>query len=518
MSVFNTIDAGEDDQDNFRFTASVGNAYHISITEETGINVRFYLFYVNGSHGLENISGWHGAQAEFTCARTGTYVVRVERSGGLTEGDYRIAVSSTATTYEMGVHPRTVFLHPGDDPYGLHASSSNSSGAVWSSSDGTVASVDGSGNVTVLAVGEVTIRATSVESPADIDSAKVFVAPVGDHEPNDGFSQATPITVGTAYQVHSISSAGDKDYLQYPVVQGYGYTVKIEDETGVDVRFYMYDHLQNAMSGWHGTECGYVCPANGVNYIRVERSGGTETGNYTIRVIPAYWNGESALVWDGQHEPTPNSYCSYPLATDGVAHLNTIDAGEDNRDYFRFTASVGNTYRVSLSAERGVNVRFYLYYADESHGLESISGWHDAQTTFASTHTGTYVVRVERSGGLTEGDYRIGVLMDPASSVEDDLANEVPSTYALTQNYPNPFNPVTTVRFAMPEDSHIDLCIYGVDGRLVRVLVNERLTAGWHTVMWNGKSDAGRQLPSGVYLLRLEAAGFLEMKRMTLVK
>ena len=77
----------------------------------------------------------------------------------------------------------------------------------------------------------------------------------------------------------------------------------------------------------------------------------------------------------------------------------------------------------------------------------------------------------------------------------------------------------TPHRFTLPEESAVDLAIYNVSGRLVRTLIaNEPQTAGRHEVVWDGRDASGRELPSGVYLSRLESGGQVLRGRMNLMK
>ena len=87
-----------------------------------------------------------------------------------------------------------------------------------------------------------------------------------------------------------------------------------------------------------------------------------------------------------------------------------------------------------------------------------------------------------------------------------------------TRNYPNPFNPHTTIAFAIPEAGHVDLRIYDVAGRLVRILLNEQRVAGSHEEAWNGADDSGTTVASGVYYYRLSAGNFLETRKMVLLR
>jgi hypothetical protein len=83
----------------------------------------------------------------------------------------------------------------------------------------------------------------------------------------------------------------------------------------------------------------------------------------------------------------------------------------------------------------------------------------------------------------------------------------IPASYALYQNYPNPFNPSTTIKFDLPVDSKVTVEVYNLLGQRVRTLVNESRKAGYHFAEWNGTGDAGQQLSSGVYFLRIDALG-----------
>jgi hypothetical protein len=83
---------------------------------------------------------------------------------------------------------------------------------------------------------------------------------------------------------------------------------------------------------------------------------------------------------------------------------------------------------------------------------------------------------------------------------------------------PNPFNPRTTIAFDLPAASRVRLSVFDLRGRLVRTLLDESRSAGRHDVVWEGRSDQGRRVASGVYLLRLEANGAVETRRVALVK
>lgn len=95
----------------------------------------------------------------------------------------------------------------------------------------------------------------------------------------------------------------------------------------------------------------------------------------------------------------------------------------------------------------------------------------------------------------------------------------VPTEFTLSQNYPNPFNPSTTIRFALPKEAPVTLEIYNILGMRIRTLISgQSMNAAFHSVVWDGKDDAGVGVSSGLYLYRIHAGQFQASKKMTLLK
>ncbi|GEM_PF-2453809 len=113
--------------------------------------------------------------------------------------------------------------------------------------------------------------------------------------------------------------------------------------------------------------------------------------------------------------------------------------------------------------------------------------------------------------------YEFSVRIDSPTGVEEEVVR--PTEFSLSQNYPNPFNPSTTIRFGLPKEAPVTLEIYNVLGVKVRTLIaGETMNAALHSVVWDGKDDAGVAVPSGVYLYRIYADQFQASKKMTLIK
>lgn len=98
--------------------------------------------------------------------------------------------------------------------------------------------------------------------------------------------------------------------------------------------------------------------------------------------------------------------------------------------------------------------------------------------------------------------------------------DETPSLYRdeLYQNYPNPFNPVTTIEYSVAKESLVDLTIFDVSGRRIRVLVSEIKSPGNYEVRWDGRNEAGRMTVTGIYFYRLRIGSFVSVRKMLLLK
>ena len=93
------------------------------------------------------------------------------------------------------------------------------------------------------------------------------------------------------------------------------------------------------------------------------------------------------------------------------------------------------------------------------------------------------------------------------------LDGTLPERVYIYQNYPNPFNPITTIKFDLPKTSEVMLKVFNILGEEVTTLVSDRLSAGSYSYEWNASNIA-----SGVYLCRLETKGYVETKKMILMR
>ncbi|MBN2541659.1 T9SS type A sorting domain-containing protein [bacterium] len=123
-------------------------------------------------------------------------------------------------------------------------------------------------------------------------------------------------------------------------------------------------------------------------------------------------------------------------------------------------------------------------------------------------HTGEKQVNLaEETVTLSDGVYKVGA-----------IRTIIPEAYALDQNRPNPFNATTVINYAVPEEAHVRLEVYNVLGNKLVTLVDDVETAGFKSVMWDGKDADHNDVGTGVYFYKLRTDNYTSIKKMILMK
>ena len=196
---------------------------------------------------------------------------------------------------------------------------------------------------------------------------------------------------------------------------------------------------------------------------------------------------------------------SLHMGANGVSYARKMDA-PDNIGSWTWTSedTKGNRSTITIEAA-GVNTVNAWMRED---GLVADKFILTTDIDFVPTETGP--AESPRSGDSGAASAR--------NAGADVVLESVPTEFALGDNYPNPFNPTTTIQFALPEETSVTLEVYDTMGRRVATLMNAQLAAGRYESNWNGLSDSGASVASGVYLYRLTAGAFSETKTMLLMK
>jgi hypothetical protein len=104
------------------------------------------------------------------------------------------------------------------------------------------------------------------------------------------------------------------------------------------------------------------------------------------------------------------------------------------------------------------------------------------------------------------------------STVGVDEESKIPDQLMLFQNYPNPFNPSTNITFGIPKESRVKVTLYDILGNQIRILIDSPYSAGYHSLLWDGKNENGKMVSSGIYFYKIKY-GFSELtKKMILLR
>ena len=116
------------------------------------------------------------------------------------------------------------------------------------------------------------------------------------------------------------------------------------------------------------------------------------------------------------------------------------------------------------------------------------------------------------------GVSRFTLTMAYSALTSNDEPANVPGSFALHPAYPNPFNPITNLRYDLPEQAQVTIRIYDLIGREVTHLINTTQEAGYKSVQWNATDSFGKPVSAGVYFYQIRTAGFVQTRKMVLLK
>jgi hypothetical protein len=226
--------------------------------------------------------------------------------------------------------------------------------------------------------------------------------------------------------------------------------------------------------------------------------------------------GESvAVVVTGEIEDT-----IYFVATNTIRVINPVMMSPNGGS----TVGVGSTQVISWQNPDGWNVS----HADLFWTPDDGESWYEiARDVTATTYRWTVPamacdqarvrVFIYDNAGILGYDSSDQVF-EVVSKVTGIAPTNIPMVDALAQNTPNPFNPRTTIKYDLSRDEQVNITIYDMRGRVVKVLVSEPKSAGTYEVIWDGVDKRGNRVSSGVYFYRIVAGSFQASKRMLLMK
>jgi photosystem II stability/assembly factor-like uncharacterized protein len=265
---------------------------------------------------------------------------------------------------------------------------------------------------------------------------------------------------------------------------------------------------------------------NGASWINT----GLEANSYSIVI-----NASGTIFSGGFYS---NSACIFRSTDNGVSWINTnaftffypvTELAINNAGHIFAGTSSNGAYRSTDIGEHwtqmGLTTAFITALAINTSG-HIFTGTY-GEGVYRSTDDGANWTAI--NSGLNN-DSVVSIAINPSGTIFTvtesglfrsvqsttsvrELSADAPGSFELNQNYPNPFNPSTTISFSIPTSEFVTLKVFDVLGSEVATLVNEEKQNGVYEVDFSASN-----LPSGVYLYKLQAGNFIETKKLMLLK
>lgn len=127
-------------------------------------------------------------------------------------------------------------------------------------------------------------------------------------------------------------------------------------------------------------------------------------------------------------------------------------------------------------------------------------------------------IKYNANPSYVQGQFATTIYKPDTTTSISESNDQVQYSFSLQQNYPSPFNPTTTVSFTLSQAITITIKVYNILGKEITTLVDENLSAGEHSVQWDGKDQKGNLLPGGIYFIQMIAGSYQKTIKTILLK
>lgn len=198
------------------------------------------------------------------------------------------------------------------------------------------------------------------------------------------------------------------------------------------------------------------------------------------------------------------SYFTWDVSDDSIYVTNYDDYYSDSAqvDAMAYFFS-GDTLVFGQSIDPCEEGGYYYYYYDTY------------DDCFEYSDLGNYAFRVT---GIQDFYQDMMMYYTAYDVVSTTLENTMPLEFEVYPAYPNPFNPVTTIGYYLPNEGSVNIAIYDMMGREIKVLQSGIQTPGYGKVQWNATNNKGQPVSAGVYLYQINIDGTMDTKKMVLLK
>ncbi len=334
-------------------------------------------------------------------------------------------------------------------------------------------------------------------------------------------------TTDNGYSWAALDPGLTADYYAFPAFQNEN--IGILSGWSLDVSSYELKKTLDGGVTWNSLSEPYGgCSPLNVSYVPGTSSGYVITGCLNVN---GYSTG-SAYTLDGGNTWTnldDGNYCYMIFNSDQSGWATNWGTNSFYKyvgpplpvpvELISFTASAdGNDVTLSWETSTETNNKGFEVERSKKSNVKSQKEWEkigfvEGKGTTTEEQNYSFTDKEVPEGSYT---YRLKQIdLNGAVNYSEEVNIEVKSvyTYYLNQNYPNPFNPTTTIKFGLRKESNVRIDIFNSIGESVKTILNEKRDPGNYTINFNAFD-----LPSGVYIYRIESGSFVQTRKMLLLK
>jgi hypothetical protein len=270
---------------------------------------------------------------------------------------------------------------------------------------------------------------------------------------------------------------------------------------------------------WYTTDEGL--PTDRIQSLAVDRNGGVWVGT---DAGASRFDGEKWTNYDGG-----NGFADDRVVSVAVDYNNTKWFGSSDNGLWRFDDTAWKSYPTEAGGLAGLCIRnivadlhnvLWFTVCDKNNVLQSLdNGTFRTYNGLLDFNAGKVLAIAVDRDNVKWFATESGILRyDDASTVYVQDEGNPPVRVSVIGNRPNPFNAETAITFELSRPGVASLTVYNIMGQEVASLVNGYVQAGRHSAVWNGRDAEGRNVSSGIYVLRLTAGAAYAVGRLTLLK
>jgi hypothetical protein len=297
----------------------------------------------------------------------------------------------------------------------------------------------------------------------------------------------------------------DQNNFWIPVAPSYIAVVDIQADTLVDTDPHTPGRQPITLTGTNPANDIQLNPYSGKLYVSCVGYWGVQDGGVE-KIDPVSFQSEGYMLTE----------------TAAGGDINDVEIVAQDRGYV--IISDASFHNLLLSFDPSTGIIINTIYAPGDYVMSDIELAPTGELFLGdrvATNPGIRLYDIETDAEITTDPIDVGLPpFDITFSVNipSAVTAQSPSLTSLGHNFPNPFNPSTTIPFTLAGESDVILNIYGVSGRLVRTLLQERYPAGKQLARWDGRDNNGNMVASGFYFARLEADGVVATQKMLVLK